>query len=101
MERIYERACVGEKFYADRLKLWSGNNGRNSVIRGTCGGGEVGIVDRVPTSLQCGAPVGMGDALLDDDDDDDVESDLIANDSSDEIAASNPVGAGGGSGSGT
>ncbi|XP_016185095.1 uncharacterized protein LOC107626710 [Arachis ipaensis] len=55
------------------------------------GGGEVGIVDRVPTYLQCGAPAGMGDALLDDDDDDDVESDLIADDSGDDIAASNPA----------
>ncbi|XP_020966563.1 uncharacterized protein LOC107610322 [Arachis ipaensis] len=65
------------------------------------GGGEVGIVDRVPTSLQCAAPAGMGDALLDDVDDDNVEPDLIGDDSGDEIAASNPAGAGGGSSSGT
>ncbi|XP_057760209.1 uncharacterized protein LOC130980561 [Arachis stenosperma] len=65
------------------------------------GGGEVGIVDRVPTSLQCGTSAGMGDALLDDDDDDDVESDLIADDSGNEIAASNPARIGGGSSSGT
>ncbi|RYR77853.1 hypothetical protein Ahy_A01g002511 [Arachis hypogaea] len=42
----------------------------------------------------------MGDALLDDDDDDDVEPDLIADDSGNEIAASNPAGIGGGSSSG-
>ncbi|RYR54241.1 hypothetical protein Ahy_A06g029508 isoform A [Arachis hypogaea] len=65
------------------------------------GGGEVGIVERVPIFLQCGAPVGMGDALLDDDGNDDMEPDLIANDSGDDIAASNPSGAGGGSSSGT
>ncbi|RYQ99398.1 hypothetical protein Ahy_B07g087348 [Arachis hypogaea] len=65
------------------------------------GGGEVGIVDRVPTSLQCAAPAGLVDALLDDVDDDDVEADLIADDSGDEIAASNPAGARGGSSSWT
>ncbi|RYR09767.1 hypothetical protein Ahy_B05g078172 isoform C [Arachis hypogaea] len=54
-----------------------------------------------PTSLQCGAPAGVGDALLDDDDDDDVKPDLIADDSGNEIAVSNPVGAGGDSSSGT
>ncbi|XP_015963420.1 uncharacterized protein LOC107487316 [Arachis duranensis] len=65
------------------------------------GGGEVGIVDRVLTSLQCAAPTSLGDALLDDVDDDDVEPDLIADDSGNEIAVSNPAGAGGGSSSGT
>ncbi|XP_016195029.1 uncharacterized protein LOC107636002 [Arachis ipaensis] len=61
------------------------------------GGGEVGIVERVPISLQYGTPAGIGDALLDDD----VEPDRIADDSGDDIAASNPAGAGGGSSSGT
>ncbi|XP_052110207.1 uncharacterized protein LOC107465300 [Arachis duranensis] len=61
------------------------------------GGGEVGIVDVVPTSLQCAAPAGLGDALLDDVDDDDVEPDTIA----DDIGASDPAGAGGGSSFGT
>ncbi|RYR12293.1 hypothetical protein Ahy_B04g069833 [Arachis hypogaea] len=55
------------------------------------GGGEVGIVERVPISLQYGTPAGIGDALLDDD----VEPDRIADDSGDDIAASNPAGAGG------
>ncbi|XP_020972492.1 uncharacterized protein LOC110269165 [Arachis ipaensis] len=64
-------------------------------------GGEVGIVDVVPTSLQCAAPAGLGDALLDDVDDDDVEPDIIADDSGDDIGASDPAGAGGGSSSGT
>ncbi|RYR10640.1 hypothetical protein Ahy_B05g079095 [Arachis hypogaea] len=35
------------------------------------GGGEVGIGDIVPTSLQCATPSGLGDALLGDVDDDD------------------------------
>ncbi|XP_016168196.1 uncharacterized protein LOC107610701 [Arachis ipaensis] len=61
------------------------------------GGGEVGIVDRVTTCLQHAAPAGMGDALLDGVDDDDVELDLIADDNGDDIAASNLIGAGGGS----
>ncbi|RYR62829.1 hypothetical protein Ahy_A04g020585 isoform F [Arachis hypogaea] len=65
------------------------------------GGGEVGIVDRVPIFLQCGAPASMDDALPDDDDADDVESDIIADDSGDDITASNLVGASGGSSSGT
>ncbi|RYR62830.1 hypothetical protein Ahy_A04g020585 isoform G [Arachis hypogaea] len=51
------------------------------------GGGEVGIVDRVPIFLQCGAPASMDDALPDDDDADDVESDIIADDSGDDITA--------------
>ncbi|RYR53595.1 hypothetical protein Ahy_A06g028781 [Arachis hypogaea] len=55
----------------------------------------------VPTSLQCAAPAGLGDALLDDIDDDDVEPDIIADDSSDEMAASNPAGTKGGYSSGT
>ncbi|RYR07857.1 hypothetical protein Ahy_B05g075333 [Arachis hypogaea] len=46
----------------------------------------------------CGTPAGIGDALLDDND---VEPDLIADDSGDDIAASNPTGAGGGSSSGS
>ncbi|XP_016206115.1 uncharacterized protein LOC107646446 [Arachis ipaensis] len=65
------------------------------------GGGEVGIGDSVPTSLQCAAPAGLGDALLDDSDDDDVEPDIIADDSGDDIGASEPAGAGSGSSSGT
>ncbi|RYR62428.1 hypothetical protein Ahy_A04g019992 [Arachis hypogaea] len=51
------------------------------------GGGEVGIGDIVPTSLQYATPTGMGDALLDDADDDDVEPDMIADDSGNDIGA--------------
>ncbi|RYQ95580.1 hypothetical protein Ahy_B08g090934 isoform B [Arachis hypogaea] len=65
------------------------------------GGGEVGIGDTVLTSLQCAAPAGLGEALLDDPDDDDVEPDIITDDSGDDIGASEPAGAGGGSSSGT
>ncbi|XP_016185724.1 uncharacterized protein LOC107627406 [Arachis ipaensis] len=50
---------------------------------------------------ECGAPAGMGDALLDDDDVDDVEPDIIADDSGDDIAASSLDGGGGGSSFGT
>ncbi|XP_020970299.1 uncharacterized protein LOC110268459 [Arachis ipaensis] len=65
------------------------------------GGGEVGVGDFVPTSLQCAAPVGLGDALLNDLDDDDVEPDIIVDDNGDDIGASEPAGAGRGSSSGT
>ncbi|XP_057745531.1 uncharacterized protein LOC130963429 [Arachis stenosperma] len=65
------------------------------------GGGEVGIGDIEPTSLQCAAPDGLDDTLLDDVDDDDVEPDIIADDSGDDIGASEPAGAEGGSSSGT
>ncbi|XP_016173450.1 uncharacterized protein LOC107615953 [Arachis ipaensis] len=56
------------------------------------GGGEVGIGDTVPTSLQCAAPAGLEDALLNDPNDDDVEPDIIADDSGDDIGASEPDG---------
>ncbi|XP_016173686.1 uncharacterized protein LOC107616211 [Arachis ipaensis] len=59
---------------------------------------EVGIIDRVPIPLQCGAPAGMDDALPNDDDDDDVEPDIITDDSGDDIAASNTAGSGSSSG---
>ncbi|XP_016195448.1 uncharacterized protein LOC107636456 [Arachis ipaensis] len=65
------------------------------------GGGEVGVGDFVPTSLQCAAPVALGDALLDDPNDDDVEPDIIADDSGNDIGASEPAGTGRGSSSGT
>ncbi|QHO53796.1 Putative mutator sub-class protein [Arachis hypogaea] len=65
------------------------------------GGREVGVGDIMPTSSQCAAPVGLGNALLDDVDDDDVEPDIIADDSGDDIGASQPAKAGGGSSSGT
>ncbi|RYR07323.1 hypothetical protein Ahy_B05g074653 [Arachis hypogaea] len=65
------------------------------------GDGEVGIIDRVPVSLQRGPPDGMDDALPDDDDADDVEPDIIADDIGDDIAASNPAGTAGASSSET
>ncbi|RYR16282.1 hypothetical protein Ahy_B04g073281 [Arachis hypogaea] len=60
-------------------------------------GDEVGTGEFLPTSLQCVAPAGAGDELLDDPKDDDVEPDMIADDSGDDIGASEPTGAGGGS----
>ncbi|XP_015949406.1 uncharacterized protein LOC107474296 [Arachis duranensis] len=65
------------------------------------GGGEVGVGDIVPTSSQCVALAGLGDELLDDVDDDDVDPDLITDDSGNDIGASEPARAGGGSNSGT
>ncbi|XP_015932933.1 uncharacterized protein LOC107459229 [Arachis duranensis] len=65
------------------------------------GGGKVGIGDYVPTPLQCAAPAGLGDALLDNPVDDDVEPDIIADDSGDDIEPSEPATAGGGSSSRT
>ncbi|XP_016206313.1 uncharacterized protein LOC107646653 [Arachis ipaensis] len=65
------------------------------------GGGEVGIGDIVPTSLQCAAPPGLGNALLANVDDDDMESDIIADDSCNDIGVSGLAGAGAGSSSGT
>ncbi|XP_057756292.1 uncharacterized protein LOC130975524 [Arachis stenosperma] len=64
-------------------------------------GDEVGTGEFIPTSIQCDAPAGVGDGLFDDPEDDDVELDMIANDSGDDIGASEPAGAGGGSSSGT
>ncbi|RYR35445.1 hypothetical protein Ahy_A10g050589 [Arachis hypogaea] len=46
------------------------------------GDGEVGIIDRVPISLQRGAPNGIDNALPDDDDADDLEPDIIVDDNS-------------------
>ncbi|XP_016164109.1 uncharacterized protein LOC107606577 [Arachis ipaensis] len=72
-----------------------------AVYLNCSGGGEVGIGETVPNSLQCAAPAGLGDALLDDANDDDVEPDIIADDSGDDIRGSEPAGAGGGSSFGT
>ncbi|XP_015950462.1 uncharacterized protein LOC107475346 [Arachis duranensis] len=60
-------------------------------------GDEVGTGEFSRTSLQCAAPAGVGDGFLDDPEDDDVESDMIADDSGDDVGASEPAGAGGGS----
>ncbi|XP_015971253.1 uncharacterized protein LOC107494731 [Arachis duranensis] len=64
-------------------------------------GDEVGTGEFIPTSVQCAAPVEVGDGLFDDREDDDVEPDMIADDSGDDIGASQPAGVGGGSSSGT
>ncbi|XP_052118916.1 uncharacterized protein LOC127748434 [Arachis duranensis] len=63
-------------------------------------GDEVGIGKFLPTSLQCVEPAGVRNGLYDDPEDDDVEPDMIADDSGDDIGASEPAGAGGGSSSG-
>ncbi|XP_016192691.1 uncharacterized protein LOC107633595 [Arachis ipaensis] len=62
---------------------------------------EVDIIDRAPISLQRGALDGIDNALPDDDDADDVESDMIADDSGDDIAVSNRAGTDEASSSGT
>ncbi|XP_015948459.1 uncharacterized protein LOC107473410 [Arachis duranensis] len=64
-------------------------------------GDEVGQGEYLPTSLQCAAPACVGDGFLDDPEDDDVEPDMIANDSGDDVGASDLAGVGGGSSSGT
>ncbi|XP_057748048.1 uncharacterized protein LOC130967248 [Arachis stenosperma] len=64
-------------------------------------GDKVGTTELVPTSVHCAAPAGAGDGLFDDVEDDDVEPDMIADDSGNDIGASEPAGAGGGSSSGT
>ncbi|XP_057747727.1 uncharacterized protein LOC130966925 [Arachis stenosperma] len=64
-------------------------------------GDEVGEGKYLRTSLRCAAPAGVGDGFLDDPKDDDVEPDMIADDNGDDVGASEPVGAGGGSSSGT
>ncbi|RYQ90007.1 hypothetical protein Ahy_B09g096339 isoform A [Arachis hypogaea] len=63
-------------------------------------GDEVGTGKHLPTSVHCATPAGVGDGLFDDPDDDDVEPDLIADDSGDDLGASDPRGAAGGSSSG-
>ncbi|XP_015944396.1 uncharacterized protein LOC107469540 [Arachis duranensis] len=64
-------------------------------------GDEVGTGEFIPTSVQCDVPAGVGDKLFDDPEDNDVEPDMIADGSGDDIGASHPAGAGGGSSSGT
>ncbi|XP_057719315.1 uncharacterized protein LOC130933713 [Arachis stenosperma] len=57
-------------------------------------GEEVGEGEYLRTSLQCAALDGVGDGFLDDLEDDDVEPDMIADDSGDDVGASEPAGAG-------
>ncbi|RYR37653.1 hypothetical protein Ahy_A09g042511 [Arachis hypogaea] len=64
-------------------------------------GDEVGSVDIMPNALQGVPPVGVGDGVLGDVEEDDVEPDKIEDDSGDEVGATGPALAGGGSSSGT
>ncbi|RYR31751.1 hypothetical protein Ahy_B01g056646 isoform C [Arachis hypogaea] len=64
-------------------------------------GDEVGTGEHLPTPVHCATPAGVGDGLFDDPEDDDVEPDLIADDSGDDLGASDPRGAAGGSSSRT
>ncbi|XP_016196031.1 uncharacterized protein LOC107637098 [Arachis ipaensis] len=64
-------------------------------------GDEVGYGEHLPTEVQCPTPAGVGEGLFDDPDDDDVEPDMIADDSGDDVGASDPIRATGGSSSGT
>ncbi|XP_015960780.1 uncharacterized protein LOC107484751 [Arachis duranensis] len=64
-------------------------------------GDEVGEGEYLRTSLQCLVSAEVGDGFLDDPEEDDVEPDMIADDSGNDVGASEPAGAGGGSSSGT
>ncbi|RYQ94442.1 hypothetical protein Ahy_B08g089350 [Arachis hypogaea] len=64
-------------------------------------GDEVGSFDILPNALQGVPSVGVGDGVLGDADEDDVEPDTIEDDSGDEVGATGPALAGGGSSSGT
>ncbi|RYR71731.1 hypothetical protein Ahy_A02g005964 isoform H [Arachis hypogaea] len=64
-------------------------------------GDVVGSVDILPNALQGVPPVGVGDGVLGDVEDDDVEPDMIEDDSGDEVGATEPALAVGGSSSGT
>ncbi|XP_057745630.1 uncharacterized protein LOC130963543 [Arachis stenosperma] len=64
-------------------------------------GDEVGTGEFPRTSLHCAAPAGVGNGFLDDPEDDDVESNMIVDDSGDDVGASEPAGASGDSSSGT
>ncbi|XP_057756330.1 uncharacterized protein LOC130975576 [Arachis stenosperma] len=64
-------------------------------------GDEVGYGEHHPTEVQCPPPAGVGEGLCDDPDDDEVEPDIIADESSDDVGASDPIRPTGGSSSGT
>ncbi|RYR21928.1 hypothetical protein Ahy_B03g067219 isoform G [Arachis hypogaea] len=51
---------------------------------------EVRYGEHHPTELRCPTPAGVGEGLFDDPDDDDVEPDMIADDSGDDLGASDP-----------
>ncbi|RYQ82828.1 hypothetical protein Ahy_B10g101395 [Arachis hypogaea] len=56
-------------------------------------GDEVGTGEHLPTSVHCATPAGVGDGLFDDPEGNDVEPDLIADESGDDLVASDPRGA--------
>ncbi|XP_020987421.1 uncharacterized protein LOC110275596 [Arachis duranensis] len=64
-------------------------------------GDEVRYGEHLATELRCPTPAGVGEGLFDDPDDDDVESDMIADNSGDDLGTSDPRRATGGSISGT
>ncbi|RYR12963.1 hypothetical protein Ahy_B04g070216 isoform G [Arachis hypogaea] len=64
-------------------------------------GDEVGSFDILPNALKGVPPVGVGDGVLGDADEDDVKPDTIEDDSGDEVGATGPALAGGGSSSST
>ncbi|XP_015953808.1 uncharacterized protein LOC107478177 [Arachis duranensis] len=64
-------------------------------------GDAVGYDEHHPTEVQCPPPAGVGEALCDDADDDEVEPDIIADESGDDVGASDPIMPTGGSSSGT
>ncbi|XP_057730447.1 uncharacterized protein LOC130945758 [Arachis stenosperma] len=64
-------------------------------------GDEVGYDEHHPTEVQCPPPAGVGERSCDDPDDDEVEPDIIADESGDDVGASDPIRPTGGSSSGT
>nr|XP_025692458.1 uncharacterized protein LOC112794692 [Arachis hypogaea] len=64
-------------------------------------GDEVGYDEHHPTEVQCPPPAGVGEGSCDDPDDDEVEPDIIADESGDDVGASDPIRPTGGSSSGT
>ncbi|XP_015962297.1 uncharacterized protein LOC107486259 [Arachis duranensis] len=62
---------------------------------------EVGYDEHHPTEVQCPPPAGVGEGLCDDPDDDEVKPDIIADESGDDVGASDPIRPTGGSSSGT
>ncbi|RYQ88710.1 hypothetical protein Ahy_B09g095749 isoform F [Arachis hypogaea] len=64
-------------------------------------GDQVGYGEHLPTDVRCPTPAGVGEGLFDEADDDDLEPDLIADESGDDVGASDPIRATGGTSSGT
>ncbi|XP_015970326.1 uncharacterized protein LOC107493788 [Arachis duranensis] len=62
---------------------------------------SVGYGEHHPTEVQCPPSAGVGEGLCDDPDDDEVEPDIIADESGDDVGASDPIRPTGGSSFGT